>query len=167
MAPNPEDAVDAILFQWARERPDLDLVPMGIVARLARLYAIASKTVGGSLAGHDLNVGEFDVLAALRRAGAPHVLTPTQLARSLMLSTGAMTNRIDRLEEAGLVERGDDPDDRRGIRVRLTAAGLARVDAAVTDHVANEVRLLAALSPPEKEQLAALLRKLLVALENT
>lgn len=161
----PRDAVDEILEQWRRERPDLDLQPMGIFGRLGRLAAVGSKVVSGTLAEHGLNVGEFDVLAALRRAGSPHRLTPTQLSRALMLSSGAMTNRLDRLEDAGLVERRDDPGDRRGILVGLTRAGYARVEAAVTAHVANEARFLSTLSRTEQRELAGLLRKLLAGVE--
>ena len=162
----PRDVVDGIVEQWRRERPDLDLTPMAVIGRLGRLAAVAGKRVAAPLAEHGLNVGEFDVLAALRRAGPPHRLTPTDLARTLMLSSGAMTNRIDRLEEGGLVERLDDPSDRRGVLVALTRAGLTRVDAAVTAHVANEARILAPLTRTEQTQLAGLLRKLLVELEG-
>lgn len=161
------DAVDEILEQWKRERPDLDLQAMGIFGRLGRLATIAAKIVGATLAEHDLNIGEFDVLATLRRAGAPYRLTPTQLARSSMLSSGAMTNRLDRLEQAGLIERRDDPGDRRGILVGLTRAGLARIEAAVTDHVANEARVLRDLTKGEQADLAQLLRKLVAAVEGT
>lgn len=159
------DAVDRILDQWKRERPDLDLTAMGVFARLARVGAIGARAVNATFAKHQLNLGEFDVLAALRRAGAPHRLTPTQLSRSLLLSSGAMTNRIDRLEQAGLVERRDDPNDRRGILVGLTTAGLGRVEAAVTDHVAGEARVLSVLTRAEQAQLNALLRKLLGAMD--
>jgi DNA-binding MarR family transcriptional regulator len=161
----PPDAVETILEQWRSVRPDLDLTAMGVVGRLGRLAAIGGKLVNATLVDHELNVGEFDVLAALRRAGPPHRLTPTKLSRALMLSSGAMTNRIDRLEDAGLVERLEDPDDRRGVLVGLTRSGLARVDAAVTAHVANEAKILAALTRSEQAQLSALLRKLLVDLE--
>ncbi len=166
MPKRARDAVDGMLEEWGRERPDLRLLPMGIVARLARLFAVGSRSVGLTLAEHGLNAGEFDVLASLRRAGSPHVLTPTQLARALMLSSGAMTNRLDRLEQAGLIERRDDPGDRRGILVGLTATGLARVDVAVSEHVASEAHFLAALSATEQHALAALLRKLLVSHET-
>lgn len=166
MARAPRDAVDEILEQWKRERPDLDLTAMGIFGRLGRLAAIGTKIVNATLAEHGLNVGELDVLAALRRAGAPHRLTPTQLARTLMLSSGAMTNRLDRLEQAGLVERRDDPNDRRGILVGLTRTGLARVEAAITEHVANEARVMRALTKTEQTELSQLLRKLLAAIES-
>jgi DNA-binding MarR family transcriptional regulator len=161
----PHDAVDRILEQWQRERPELDLLAMGAFGRLGRLHAIGSKLIASTLAEHGLNLGEFDVLAALRRSGKPHRLTPTELSRNLMLSSGAMTNRIDRLEAAGLVERLQDPGDRRGTLVSLTRAGLSRVDAAVARHVGNEAQLLSALSKAEQAQLNALLRKLLLAIE--
>ena len=168
MAPKqqPRDAVDEILEQWRRERPDLELEAMGIFGRLGRLAAVGSRVVSTTLAQHGLNVGEFDVLAALRRAGAPHRLTPTQLARALMLSSGAMTNRLDRLEAAGLVERKDDPGDRRGILVGLTRTGYTRVEAAVTAHVANEAEFLSALTRAEQRELSALLRKLLAGVDR-
>lgn len=158
------DAVDEILEQWRRERPDLDLAPMALIGRLGRVARLLERQVETELGEHGLGLGEFDVLAALRRAGPPHRLTPTHLFRTLMLSSGAMTNRLDRLEKAGLVARHDDPDDRRGVLVGLTAKGLRAVDAAVTDHVANEARLVAGLARKEREQLDALLAKLLASL---
>ena len=161
----PEDAVDAILEQWRRERPDLDLRAMGLFGRLGRIAAIGETGVAEGLAKHRLNIGEFDVLAALRRSGTPYRLSPTELARALMLSSGAMTNRLDRLEDMGLVERLSDPDDRRALKVGLTRLGIVRIDAAVTDHVATEARLLAPLSYTDQKQLSALLRKLLAAWE--
>jgi DNA-binding MarR family transcriptional regulator len=114
-----------------------------------------------------LNSGEFDVLASLRRSGTPYQLTPTELFRTLMLSSGAMTNRLDRLEHAGLIVRLPDPSDRRGTLVGLTARGREIADVAVTAHVANEHRLLDTLSAEEQAQLAQLLRKLLVGLESS
>lgn len=162
----PPDAVDAILEQWKRERPDLDVRAMGVIGRLARVAALGERSIAEGLARHRLNVGEFDVLAALRRAGAPYRLSPTRLTRSLMLSSGAMTNRLDRLEQAGLVERLADPDDRRAVQVGLTRLGLVRVEAAVTDHAVNETRLLAPLNAADQKQLNTLLRKLLAGWEE-
>jgi DNA-binding MarR family transcriptional regulator len=153
------DAVDEILAQWRAVRPDLDLRAMGIIGRLGRVALLVQRAVEAELQRHGLSVGEFDVLAALRRAGKPHRLTPTQLYRTLMLTSGAMTNRIDRLEERGLVERHEDPSDRRGTLVGLTAQGLRVVDAAVTGHVDNEARILAGLSKGELAALEGLLRR--------
>jgi DNA-binding MarR family transcriptional regulator len=159
------DPVDHMLDAWRQARPDLDLEAMGTFGRLGRIHVRASRAIEAVFEAHGLSTGEFDVLAALRRAGAPHALTPTQLARSLMLSPGGMTNRIDRLEEAGWVRREPDPDDRRSLAVVLTEEGLALVDAAVADHVANEATLLASLSASQRRALDDALRALLAALE--
>ena len=159
------DPVDLLIEQWRRERPDLDLAAMATIGRLGRLSALAGPVVEAGLAPHGLTIGEFDVLAALRRAGAPFTLTPTVLARTLMLSPAAMTNRLDRLEAAGLVTRSLDPGNRRSMLVALTAAGRDRVDAAVTDHVANEERLLSSLSREDRDTLDGLLRRLLAGIE--
>ncbi|WP_219416648.1 MarR family winged helix-turn-helix transcriptional regulator [Pseudonocardia nigra] len=159
------DPVDRLIEQWRRERPDLDLAAMATIGRLGRLSALAGPMVEAGLAPHGLNVGEFDVLAALRRSGEPFTLTPTVLARTLMLSPAAMTNRLDRLEAAGLVTRDLDPGNRRSMRVRLTASGRERVDAAVTDHVANEEQLLSTLSHDDRRTLDDLLRRLLAGIE--
>ena len=129
------DAVDALIEQWRRERPDLDdddLGAMAVIGRPGRLAAIAGPLVEKAFARHGLRTGEFDVLAALRRSGAPFTLTPSDLARTLMLSAAAMTNRLDRLESAGHVDRRLDPSNRRSILVSLTPAGRELVDAAVT-----------------------------------
>jgi DNA-binding MarR family transcriptional regulator len=162
----PSDAVDTILEQWRRERPDLDLRALGLFHRLGRAAAIGEKGVAEGLVRHRLNVGEFDVLATLRRSGPPYRLSPTELTRSLLLSSGAMTNRLDRLEDAGLIERLSDPDDRRALKIALTRLGIVRIDAAVTDHVASEARLLAPLSFADQKQLSLLLRKLLAGWER-
>lgn len=118
------------------------------------------------VARFDLTHGEFDVLAALRRSGSPFTLTPTVLARTLMLSPAAMTNRLDRLEKAGLVTRAIDPGNRRSMRVSLTDPGRTRVDEAVTEHVANEVRLLSGLSATDRRRLDDILRRPLASLES-
>ncbi len=164
--PDNTDPVEAIVAQWRRERPDLPLRAMRIFGRLGRLGGIGRRLVEDGLAPFDLKLGEFDVLAALRRAGPPFQLNPTDLYKTMMLSSGAMTNRLDRLEAAGLVRRLPDPHDRRGTIVALTDEGRARVDAAVTAHVENEERLLAALSAREQEQLDALLKKMSAAAEG-
>jgi DNA-binding MarR family transcriptional regulator len=158
------DYVDQILEQWARERPDLDASPMGTIARIWRLARLSEAATEEIFAEHGLSRGGFDVLAALRRAGTPYELSPTELYSSLLISSGAMTNRIDRLEEMGLVERIPDAEDRRGIKVVLTARGRAVIDDAVRDHLENERRMLDVLSPSERRVLPALLRELLIHL---
>ena len=155
------DHVDRLIEQWARERPDLDLAPMATIGRLGRLHALANRTIADVFATHGLQIGEFDVLAALRRSGAPFMMKPTDLASMLMLSPAGMTNRVDRLEAAGWIERRNDPDDRRSSLVRLTDDGRELVDRAVTDHVANEARLLEPLSSAERAALDRALRTLL------
>ncbi|WP_454734545.1 MarR family winged helix-turn-helix transcriptional regulator [Cupriavidus necator] len=153
------DHVDGILAQWARERPDLDASPMGVIGRLARLSRHTGRAIEAALAETGLSPWEFDVLATLRRAGPPYALSPGALIGSLMITSGTMTNRLDHLERAGLVQRRPNPDDRRGLLVELTDAGRERVDHAVELHVANEHRLLAGLSAAERTQLATLLRR--------
>ena len=162
------DAVDRLVAQWRTERPDLDgegLDAMATIGRLGRLAAVAGPLVDRVFARHGLRTGEFDVLAALRRSGEPDVLTPSELARTLMLSAAAMTNRLDRLETAGHVDRRLDPDNRRSILVSLTGAGRELVDTVVTEHVDNERALLAALPPDDRRALDDLLRRLLAGME--
>jgi DNA-binding MarR family transcriptional regulator len=161
--PDRRDAIDELLDQWRRERPDLaDALPaMGSIGRLGRFVALAGRSIDAVFASHGITTGEFDVLAALRRTGAPHVMTPTALTRTLMLSPAGMTNRLDRLEAAGHVERRADPDDRRSLLVVLTPAGRQLVDAAVSEHVANEAQLLAPLTARQQATLDSLLRTLL------
>ncbi|MFF1918019.1 MarR family winged helix-turn-helix transcriptional regulator [Streptomyces sp. NPDC058239] len=162
---NPRDAVDQILDQWHKERPDLDLSAMGVFGRLGQLSLLLTPALEGVFTRHGLRRGEFDVLAALRRSGPPYTLIPSALAKTLVLSRAGMTNRLDRLEADGLVERRLDPTDRRSFHVALTARGHKVVDAAVTDHTANESRLLSALTPDERETLDHALRSLLQAIE--
>jgi DNA-binding MarR family transcriptional regulator len=157
------DRIDGILAQWKRERPDLDTRAMGLIGRIQRAAAALRPQLDETHARSGLLGDTFDVLASLRRSGPPYQLTPTQLYRELLLTSGAMTNRIDRLEELGLVSRRPDPADRRGTLVRLTAKGKTLIDAATTKHVTNEQRLLSPLSEREQQQLSELLRKLLVA----
>lgn len=147
------DAVDKILEQWKRERPDLDPGPMGIIGRLSRLAQHIDQAIQTELAPLGITPGEFDVLATLRRAGPPFQLNPTILYQALMLSSGAMTNRLDRLEKAGYVKRLPDPQDRRGVLARLTDKGVQFIDRAVEVHLRNEQRLIADLSHEEREQL--------------
>ncbi|NJP90972.1 MarR family transcriptional regulator [Nonomuraea sp. FMUSA5-5] len=161
------DVVDLILEQWRRERPDVDAWPMGIVGRVSRLARVLDRELKEFFAAHGLERWEFDVLATLRRSGPPYELTAGMLNRAAMVTSGAITNRIDRLAAKGLVERLPDEEDRRSIRVRLTADGLARIDELLAAHVENEARLLAALGVSERDQLAGLLRGLLEALGDT
>lgn len=160
-----DDYVDRILEQWGRERPDLDVSPMGVIGRLSRLTRHLERSIEETFQQHGLGVGGFDVLAALRRAGKPYRLSPTKLYNSLLISSGAMTNRIDRLEQQGLVSRAPDPHDRRSILVALTPKGKRTIDSAVTEHIDKEHGLLSPLSNSQREDLAKLLRKLLVSLE--
>jgi DNA-binding MarR family transcriptional regulator len=158
------DAVDRHIEQWRAERPDLPddgLAAMALLGRLGRLAGVLGPEIEAVFARHRLTTGEFDVLAALRRAGEPFVLTPGVLARAMMLSPAAMTNRLDRLEAAGMVARSLDPANRRSMRVELTPDGRRAVDAAVAEHVANEQRLLEPLTPADRAELDRLLRTLL------
>jgi DNA-binding MarR family transcriptional regulator len=164
------DAIDQLRGQWRRERPDLDLADldaMALVGRIKRADHLLGKGMKPIFAEHGLEFGEFDVLATLRRAGAPHELTAGGLLKSAMVTSGAITNRLDKLERKGLIERRPDPSDRRAIRVRLTEAGLELVDRAVVDHVANEERMLAALTAEDRLALDGALRRLLVSLGDT
>jgi len=160
-----EDHVSSILAQWAAERPDLDVSPMGVFGRISRLSLILEKKLEAVFTQIGLNSWSFDMLATLRRAGAPYRLSPTDLFRSMMVTSGTMTNRIDRLVEKGLVRRIPDPEDRRGILVELTEQGRELIDSALPLHVANEARLLQSLSTAEQHILAELLRKWLASLE--
>ncbi len=147
------DAVDAILAQWARERPDVDVSAMGVVGRISRAQLLLGRELKGFFAERGLESWEFDVLATLRH-GAPYELTAGALLRAAMVTSGAITNRIDRMEAKGLVERVRDAGDRRSVRIRLTPRGLETVDELVGLHAANEERMLAALDPAERERLA-------------
>ena len=160
------DPVDAILAQWQRERPDLDVSPMGIIGRMGRLAKHLERSIQETVSDFGLNGGEFDVLATLRRSGGPYQLSPTGLFNALMVSSGTMTHRIDRLEQAGLVQRMDDPNDRRGTLIQLTSKGFNTIEKAVEAHVTNGHRLLIVLDETEREVLAQLLSKLLISFEE-
>lgn len=147
------DHVARIQGEWARERPDLDVSPQGIIGRLHRLAAHLTDELVPVYSRYGLTEGEFDVLAALRRAGAPFERAPGELARFTMVTTGAMTKRVDRLDEAGLVTRRARDDDGRGKVVALTPAGKELIDAAFTEHMANEHRLVGSLDPAERDHL--------------
>jgi DNA-binding MarR family transcriptional regulator len=161
------DAVDLVLAQWRRERPDVDVWPMGIVGRISRLSRLLDARLKEFFAEHGLERWEFDVLATLRRSGPPYELTAGALNRAAMITSGAITNRIDRMAQRGLVERVPDEEDRRSVRVRLTERGRETVEALVGPHTENEALLLAALAPPERDQLADTLRALLESLGDT
>ena len=159
-----EDAVDRILDQWARECPDLDCSPMGIIGRITQLQREVHLAQRATFARHGLDAPSFDVLAALRRAGPPYQLTPTALMRTALVTSGAITQRLDRLEEKGLITRTRSEDDGRAVVVTLTAEGRTALDAALPDHLATERKLLEGLGDDDREQLAGLLRKFLVTL---
>jgi len=157
------DHVDEILTQWAAARPDLDASPMGVVGRICRLAVLLTKEQVRVFAHYDLDFAGFDVLATLRRNGPPHELTPGQLARYMLVTPGAVAQRLGRLEDAGLITRTHSTADRRIITVALTDRGQELVDTALPAHLANEQRLLAGFDPDELELFASLLRRLLVA----
>ena len=155
------DEVDELVEAWARERTDLDLAPVEVFSRIYRLSRHLDLARKEAFAEHEIESWEFDVLAALRRAGAPYELSPGRLLKQTLVTSGTMTNRVDRLTARGLVERRPDPDDRRGVIVRLTAEGKATVDAAFEALVERERALLADLPARDRKQLAGLLRTLL------
>ena len=156
------DEVDALVAAWQRERPDLDVTPMHVLSRVSRLARHLDLARREAFAAHDLEAGEFDVLAALRRAGRPYELTPSQLIAANLVTSGTMTNRIDRLEQKNLVTRKPDPNDGRGVLVKLTTAGQNTVDAALTDLLERERILLAGISKSERNQLADVLREIVL-----
>ncbi|MDJ0756405.1 MAG: MarR family transcriptional regulator [Ardenticatenaceae bacterium] len=161
-----KDHVDLIQAQWAREIPGLDTSPMGLIGRISRISRHLDQLLQQNYSQFDLNGGEFDVLASLRRAGPPYQLTPTKLFNSLMLSSGAMTNRLDRLEDVGLIKRLPNPEDRRGVLVTLTEKGIELMDSAYVAHIAHENQILQGLTKSERDTLTDLLRKLLLSLED-
>lgn len=159
------DDVDAIVAAWRRERPDLDVGPLHVLSRVSRLARRLDLDRAQAFARHQLEGWEFDVLSALRRAGAPYELSPGQLIRQTLVTSGTMTNRVDRLEGRGLVEREPSPSDRRGVIVRLTRAGQDAVDAAMADLLERERSLLADLPAHDRDVLAGMLRRLLSPFE--
>ncbi len=164
--PTVEDEVDRLVEAWRAERPDLDVEPLHVLSRVSRLARHLDRARRAVFAAHGMESWEFDVLTALRRAGPPYELSPGRLLRATLVTSGTMTNRIDRLESAGLVRRGPDPQDKRGVLVRLTDAGRTRVDAAFTDLVDRERDLLGSLSADDRRTLAGLLRALLVPFDT-
>ncbi len=162
----PADDVDRIVSAWRRERPDLDVTPLEVLSRVSRLARRLDLARGTAFAEHGLDGWEFDVLSALRRAGTPYELSPGQLVSETLVTSGTMTNRVDRLAARGFVERRPDPSDRRGVIVRLTTTGMAVVDAALADLLAHEHDLLADLGSGERTDLSGLLRRLLRPFES-
>ncbi len=162
----PADDVDRIVEAWRRERPDLDVAPLHILSRVSRLARHLDRDRGSAFAGHGLEGWEFDVLSALRRAGAPYELSPGQLVTQTQVTSGTMTNRVDRLAARGLVGRGPDPSDRRGVKVTLTTEGRRVVDSAMADLLVRERTLLARLPQSEQDHLSDFLRRLLSPFET-
>lgn len=162
------DHVDGILAAWARERPDLDATPIGVIGRISRAARLLEAQLATVFRAHGLDSAgaTYDVLAALRRIGPPYTLSASALADATMVARSSMTSRIDRLERAGLVTRVEDERDGRGVGVRLTPDGVDVIDRVVGDHLANEARLLAGLPDGAAERLAADLRALLESLEG-
>lgn len=160
------DEVDLILQAWARELPGVDVTPLDSLSRISRLAKHLDRARSDAFAAHELEVWEFDVLAALRRQGRPYELSPGELIRQTLSTSGTMTNRVNRLEARGLVVRLPNADDRRGVLVRLTDSGRERVQGALADLLAYERRVLAAIEPAERDELAGLLRRLLAPFEQ-
>lgn len=159
------DRVDEILAQWNRERPDLDVAPMGLIGRIRRLSQHLSREMEKTFAAHGLNAATFDVLATLRRSSPQHGLSPGDLLAAMMITSGTLTNRIDQLEKVGLVKRAHNPEDGRSVIVSLTQKGFATIDAAVTAHAATQARLVASLPAADRAALNLLLGKYLAAFE--
>ncbi len=158
----PRDEVDDVVDAWGRERADLDLAPMRVLSRVSRLARHLDRVRSTAFGRHGLESWEFDVLAALRRAGGACQLTPGQLLKQTMVTSGTMTNRIDRLAARGLVQRENHPEDRRGVLVTLTATGRDAVDSALVELVEAERQLVDGLGTTEQDQVADLLRRLLI-----
>jgi DNA-binding MarR family transcriptional regulator len=156
-----EDEVDRLIAGWARERPDLELAPMAAVARLLRAAGLVMAGLERTAREHGIQVAEGDVLFTLRRSGEPFRLQPSDLSAALLVSSGTLTNRLDRLERKGLIERVPHPTDRRSTEVALTEKGFELADGIVAEHVENERRMLSGLDPKELERLDGLLRRLL------
>jgi DNA-binding MarR family transcriptional regulator len=158
------DHVDEILLQWQRERPDLDVGPMGLIGRLGRIVHYLTREMEKTFATFGLTGASFDVLATLRRSGSPYSLSPGDLLATMMITSGTLTNRIDQLEKAGLVTRAQSSADRRVVIISLTPTGLATVEAAVTAHVETQKRLVSVLSDQERALLDVQLRAFLAGI---
>lgn len=165
MADTPDD-VDEIVAAWTRERPDLNVAPLHVLSRITRLARLLDQARGTAFSDHDLDGWEFDVLSALRRVGSPYQLSPGALMQQTLVTSGTMTNRVDRLAKRGFVSRGPAPTDRRGVLVQLTQSGRTVVDAAMADLLHHEQILLSHLPSGEQDHLADTLRTLLSAVES-
>ena len=161
------DHVDRILTQWRKERPDLDVAPMGLIGRVKRLNATLVREMEKTWAHHGLNAASFDVLATLRRAGPPFSLSPGDLIASTMVTSGTMTNRIDQLQKAGYVRRVRNAEDGRSFLISLTDKGFEVIDAAVADHVATQQRLVSGLANKEQKELNRLLKTFLTVVDHS
>lgn len=161
------DEVDELVAAWHRERPDLDVSPLEVLSRVTRLARHLDRARSQSFARHGLETWEFDVLVALRRSGTPYELSPGRLLQQTLVTSGTMTNRIDRLTARELVERHPDPADRRGVMVRLTSAGADKCDAALNDLLEHEREILATLDGGERTDLANLLRAVVAPFDQT
>lgn len=166
MASSDRDAVDRIAEQWHAVRPELDVSPMEVIGRVSRLSRLVDRKLAENFARHGIEAWMYDVLATLRRSGEPYELTAGELGDQTMITTGAMTNRIDRLGERGLVERDTAPDDRRKVIVRLTPAGLALVEEIAPGHLEVERGILSTLTDRQRTQLVDTLRTLLLGLND-
>lgn len=164
--PTPRDEVDDLVAAWRRERPDLDVSPLEVLSRVTRLARHLDRARGQAFSRHGLETWEFDVLAALRRSGEPYRLSPGKLLQQTLVTSGTMTNRIDRLAARGLVERHPSLDDRRSVMVQLTEAGATKVDAALFDLLAHERAILAELDVDDRESLTDVLRRMLLPFDR-
>jgi len=160
------DKVDEVIAQWNKEKPDLDITSMAIIGRFKRIEQHLTLEMAKTFSEHGLNLANFDVLATLRRSGSPYALSPNDLIKSTMVTSGTMTNRIDQLCKAGLVERIKNPKDGRSVVVSLTKAGYKVIDTAITAHVETENKLTSCLSEDDKKNLNDLLRKFLKGFEE-
>jgi DNA-binding MarR family transcriptional regulator len=166
MSSPDRDMIDWIGSQWATVRPDVDVSPMHVIGRISRLSRLVDRQLGKNFSRHGIEHWMFDVLATLRRSGPPYELAAGDLVRQTMVTTGAITNRIDRLEERGLLERRPSADDRRKVILRLTPAGLELVDDVISTHMATEREIISALSARQQEEMIRLLRRLLLGLDD-
>ncbi len=164
--PASRDEVDRLVEAWQRERPDLDVAPMQVLSRVSRLARHLDRHRSAAFATHQLESWEFDVLAALRRAGEPYQLSPGQLIRETSVTSGTMTNRVDRLAARALVSRANHPGDRRGVVVTLTPAGKEHVDATLSDLLAAEEQILLSCTAEQRHELISLLRQVIAPYED-